>query len=177
MPIHYNNLFYDYYLINFIIMLLGCISLIGLICSYITGSNSEIIESIVCYLITAGLIGWCLILARINIAVSPDIYTGYITMFMIALTIITIIQMGFLSTYIQFAYTTTLFRILMVFFIILAAATRMYNLDNGIRWVNLLSLSVVVSVIFIVSSMLAFRFRYYLYYKSTHIETDFPKSR
>lgn len=174
MPIYFNNLLYDYYLVNCTILLLGCISIIGIIFSYLDMGN---IESIVCVMIAIGLFAWCLVIARINIAIYDNLFVGYLTGFIILLTILSIIQILFMSTYIKYAFTNSLYRILFIFVLVLAGMTRWYHADIGNRTFNILTISATVCGIFVVSTMLSFKFRYYLYYKSSHIDTYFPISR
>lgn len=174
MPIYFNNLLYDYYLVNCTILLLGCISIIGIIFSYLDMGN---IESIVCVMIAIGLFAWCLVIARVNIAIYDNLFVGYLTGFIILLTILSIIQILFMSTYIKYASTNSLYRILFIFVLVLAGMTRWYHADIGNRTFNILTISATVCGIFVVSTMLSFKFRYYLYYKSSHIDTYFPISR
>jgi hypothetical protein len=122
------------------------------------------------------LFAWCLVIARINIAIYNNSIIGYLSAFGIFLTLLSIIQILFMSGYIKYAYTNSLYRIMLIFVLVLAGITRWYHADIGYRTLNITSMSAIVCGIFVVCTMLSFKFRYYLYYKSSHIDTYFPIS-
>ena len=178
MPIYFNNLLYDYYLVNCTIMMLGCIALIGIIFSFVVIGSSEMIELGVCIISAIGLFAWCLVIARINIAIYNNLYIEYLSGFIILLISLSSIQLMFMSSYIKYVYTSSLFRLLLIGILLLAAITRWYHMDiGGSRIMNLLSMSIITCCIFVVCTFITFKYRYYLYYKSTHIDTYSPISQ
>jgi hypothetical protein len=112
MPIYFKDLVYDYYLVQCSIILLFISSVIGIISSYSGNKNVVAIELITCIGSSIGLLVWSILMARIGVATVNGWSMGMLYIVIIVVLIATASQVMALTNYVQFAYKTTLYRVL-----------------------------------------------------------------
>ena len=165
MPIHFTNLAYDYYLLYVTLHMMFVLSILGLLVSFIGTTQPTTIGSFICTALSILLGSWCLLITRFAVATytTDKWYLTYCSYFMIGITVASAIQIGLMQKYIQFAYTTNLFRVLMGLLVIFAAVTYQYYQNyQGMLLYNLLSMAIISCAIFILTTVISTRFIYYL---------------
>ena len=165
MPIHFANLAYDYYLLYVTLHMTIVLSILGLVISVIGTTQPTTIGSVICTALSILLGSWCILITRFAVATyTPDTwYVSYCSYFMVGVTVASAILIGLMQKYIQFAYTTNLFRTLMVLLVGLSGITyQYYQNSQGMLLYNLLSMAIVSCSILILTSVISTRFIYYL---------------
>lgn len=162
MPIYFNDLLYDYYLVKVTLVMMLIMSILGVIYSYVGKTNPQTLETIVCACIAISMVIWCLIFARIGIAVNDTWYTILLYGVMIILLLATAIQLLILCIYVKFAYNTLLFRLFLFSVILFTGLTHVYHQDVGMRSINSVSTAMSICLMFILITLITFKFRYYL---------------
>ena len=162
MPIYFKDLLYDYYLVRGSLIIMLIMSILGIIYSFIGKTNPQTLESIVCVCIALSMLIWCALFARIGIALNDGVYTILLYGMMTVLLLTTAIQLLILCSYVKFAYNTLLFRIFLFSVILFTSLTHVYHRDNGTRTINLLSTAMSICLMFILTTLITFKFRYYI---------------
>ena len=163
MPIYFTNVLYDYYLVYLIIFAMICSSVIGLIVSYTSKSNPDQVMNVICIIISICIGIWILLISRVGFATYTQWYMLYQTYGIILLSIATMIQVALMPMYVKFIYTTTLFRIFLMFVLVKAIITQQYYANyKGMMMFNVLGMWLETCALFIIVTMISIRFTYYL---------------
>ena len=164
MPVYFNDLVFDYYLVYLTICTLAILSIIGLVASSNTSKNTSQLMYFICIGLAVCLGVWVLLIARVAFAVYANRwYLLYPTYFVLVLTVYTMIQMILMTTYIKFAYNTIVFRLLLGSLLLKSVITYLYYANYGDTLMyTFLGMCMESVATFILVSMVSARFAYYL---------------
>lgn len=163
MPIYFTNVLYDYYLVYIIVFTMICASVIGSIVSYTSKGNPDQVMTVICIIIAICIGIWMLLIARVSFATYTDWYMIYQTYGILLLSMATMVQLFLMPMYVKFIYTTTLFRIFLLFVFIKAIITQQYYANyKGMMMFNILGMWLETCALFIIVTMISIKFTYYL---------------
>jgi hypothetical protein len=162
MPVFFENLTYDYYLVFIMIFSFIGAAVMGLIMSYTAKHNPRQLMTYICTILSVCMLLWALWIARVSFAKYKG-FVLYSMYFMIGLALITSIQLGLMNIYVQYIYTTSLFRVMLILVLVHAFMTCQYRTtSDGMLMYNILGLCISTSALFIIVTVLTSRFTYYL---------------